>query len=119
MKEQIGPRALLARLKRNLGPYSEEIPELPLLAYRILQGLERQTLPLRWRSEELEQLRREHREHNFRLRALITAIGLVIGGSLTLVVGTSISPAVFPLAHILAIGSFFLGIIILLKAHRY
>ena len=87
MKEQIGPRALLARLKRNLGPYSEEIPELPLLAYRVLQGLERQTLPLRWRSEELERLRLEIRQHQARVQALLTGGSMILGGILVLIGG--------------------------------
>ena len=87
MKEQIGPRALLARLKRNLGPYSEEIPELPLLAYRVLQGLDRQTLTLRWRSEELERLRLEVRQHHARVQTLLAGSGLILGGTLLLIGG--------------------------------
>ncbi len=87
MKEQIGPRALLARLKRNLGPYSEEIPELPLLAYRVLLGMERQTLPIRWRSEELEQLVLEIRNHQARNRGLIVGSSLILSGTLIMVFG--------------------------------
>ena len=96
MKEQIGPRALLARLKRNLGPYSEELPELPLLAYRVLQGLERQTLPLSWRSEELELLRRDIRNHNARIRQLAIGASIAISGLLLLLpsLGVIINPAV-------------------------
>ena len=96
MKEQIGPRALLARLKRNLGPYSEEIPELPLLAYRVLLGLDRQTLTLRWRAEELERLRLEVRQHHARVQSLIAGSGLVLGGTLLLIVGPG--PWLAPLA---------------------
>lgn len=87
MKEQIGPRALLARLKRNLGPYSEELPELPLLAYRVLQGLEHQTLAIRWRSDELEQLRLELRHHQRRLRGLLGGTTLIFCGTWLLIFG--------------------------------
>lgn len=87
MKEQIGPRALLARLRRNLGPYSEELPELPLLAYRVLQGLDRQTLTLRWRSEELQRLLLEVRQHHARTQTLIAGGGLILGGTLLLIGG--------------------------------
>ncbi|HPB76636.1 MAG TPA: ubiquinone biosynthesis regulatory protein kinase UbiB, partial [Chromatiaceae bacterium] len=87
MKEQIGPRALLARLRRNLGPYSEEMPELPLLAYRVLQGLDRQTLPIRWRSEEMERLHLEIRNHHARIRDLIVGGSFVLSGTLILLIG--------------------------------
>jgi len=87
MRNQIGPRALLARLRKNLGPYSEELPELPLLATRVLLGIERQSLPLHWHSAELERLRHEMRDHHIRVQALITGIGLIASGTLLLAIG--------------------------------
>ena len=116
MKEQIGPRALLARLKRNLGPYSEEIPELPLLAYRVLQGLDRQTLTLRWRSEELERLRLEVRQHHARLRNLLASGGMIISGTyfLALDPGSWLPP---PVAQV--IGLSLIGFATLLLAMRW
>jgi len=87
MKEQIGPRALLARLKKNLGPYSEELPELPLLAYRVLQGLDHQSLAIRWRSEELEMLRQELRNSHNRSRYHLVSTGLIACGTLILLFG--------------------------------
>jgi ubiquinone biosynthesis protein len=102
MKEQIGPRALLARLKRNLGPYSEELPELPLLAYRVLQGIDRQTLTLRWRSEELDRLRRDLRNHHARIRQLSVGAGMAISGILVLLLslGLIINSAIAPFISI-------------------
>ncbi|MCC7278392.1 MAG: ubiquinone biosynthesis regulatory protein kinase UbiB [Chromatiaceae bacterium] len=103
MKDQIGPRALWARLKRNLGPYSEGMPELPLLAYRVLQGLDRQSLPIRWRSDELDRLRGEIQVHQARVQALIAGAGLVASGTLLLVFGPG--PLIsIPAAQVLAIG---------------
>ena len=87
MKEQIGPRALLARLRRNLGPYSEELPELPLLAYRVLQGLDRETLKIRWRSEDLERLRQQLREHHARIHGLVLGGTLIGSGILLILLG--------------------------------
>lgn len=87
MKEQIGPRALLARLKRNLGPYSEEIPELPLLAYRVLNRLERQSLTVQWRSDELEKIYIEVRRHHNRTQCIILGIGLILFGVFLLALG--------------------------------
>ena len=84
MKDQIGPRALLARLKRNLGPYSEELPELPLLAFRVLHGLEQQTIPIHNRNGELDELRVELRLHSSRIRSLIFGATIAISGFLIL-----------------------------------
>ena len=113
MRAQVGPRALLARLRRNLGPYSEEIPELPLLAYRVLQGLERQTLPIRWRSEELEQLRLELRLHHRRLQGFIGGGSLIASGTWLLIDGSGsllTPPLVLSLALLLiALGGLLLA----------
>lgn len=114
MKEQIGPRALLARLKRNLGPYSEELPELPLLAYRVLQGIDRQTLTLRWRSEELDRLRRDLRNQHAHDRYLMAGASLVISGILILMpsLGFTINPAITPY---ISIGLLVIGIVLLAR----
>jgi len=87
MKEQVGPKAFLARAKKNLGPISEQLPELPILAYRVLSGLEQQRLTVRWRSEELERLRQQIRTGQ---RSNTSAIGggaLMLSGTLLLLFG--------------------------------
>jgi ubiquinone biosynthesis protein len=78
MKEQIGPRALLARLRRNLGPYSEELPELPLLAYRVLHSLERQGKPIDKHTVEVVQMRLELRLQHAKIRSLIAGFSIAI-----------------------------------------
>jgi ubiquinone biosynthesis protein len=40
MKERIGPRAVLKKMQTNWGPFAEQLPDLPLLAYRVLVGIE-------------------------------------------------------------------------------
>jgi len=117
MKDQIGPRALLRRLKKNLGPYSEELPELPLLAYRVLQGLDRQSLAIRWRSDELDSLRHEIRDHHARVQALIAGTGLIASGTLLLVVGPG--PLItYTTAQALAIGLIAVGGLLLAARWR-
>jgi ubiquinone biosynthesis protein len=78
MKDQIGPRALLARLKRNLGPYSEELPELPLLAYRVLHSLERQGKPIDKHTVEVVQMRLELKLQHAKIRSLIAGVSIAI-----------------------------------------
>jgi ubiquinone biosynthesis protein len=87
MKEQIGPKAFLERAKKNLGPLSEQLPELPVLAYRVLSGLEQQKLAVRWRSDELERLRRELRGHQISMLAMIAGGSLIVSGTLLVLFG--------------------------------
>jgi len=103
MKEQIGPRALLTRLKRNLGPYSEEMPELPLLAYRVLRGIERESLPFQWRSADLDRLRHElSDQHALMLRWMRGSLIILVGAFL-LVFGADRIASVFS-NELLAVG---------------
>lgn len=87
MKEQVGPKALLERARKNLGPAAEQLPELPLLAYRVLDGMERQKLAIRWRSDELDRLREETRVYRSQMLAAASGGSLVLSGTLLLVLG--------------------------------
>jgi ubiquinone biosynthesis protein len=87
MKEQMGPRAFFERARKNLAPLSEQLPELPVLAYRVLSGLERQTLAVRWRCDELERLRREVGRGQGRTAGAAGGGSLILGGVLLLVLG--------------------------------
>ncbi|MEJ2326818.1 MAG: ubiquinone biosynthesis regulatory protein kinase UbiB, partial [Chromatiaceae bacterium] len=87
MKEQVGPKAILDRAWRNLGPFSEQLPELPLLGYKVLSGLEHQTLAVRWRSDELELLRREMRAHRSQMLAAFGGGALILSGTLIIILG--------------------------------
>ena len=78
MKEQIGPRALLARLKRNLGPYSEQLPELPLLIYRIMQRNDHNNHHMNMQLAALASLRSDIRNRYKRIRFLFTSLLLAI-----------------------------------------
>jgi ubiquinone biosynthesis protein len=108
MKEQIGPKAFLERARKNLGPASEQLPELPLLAYRVLDGLERQNLAIRWRSEDLERLREESRGHRSQMVTAISGGSLVLSGTLILVLGPG-TTLTLPAAQILAGACFAVG----------
>jgi len=87
MKEQIGPKAFLKRAVANLAPVSEQLPEVPMLAYRILDGLDRQKLLIRWRSDELERLRTDMRRSYARTTGAIGGGSLILSGTLLLLLG--------------------------------
>ena len=91
MKAQVGPRALLTRLRRNLGSYSEELPELPLLVYRVLHNVERQILPIHKHRGELDQMRVELLLHYTRIRSSIFGATIAVSGFLIFL--SSLSPS--------------------------
>lgn len=86
MRERIGFKALFTRARANFGPFAEQLPEAPLLAYRVLAGLEQAQRDARLRREEQERQQREIRER----RALVAAVGgaaLLICATLLLTLG--------------------------------
>jgi ubiquinone biosynthesis protein len=87
VKERVGPKAFLARTRKNLGPLSEHLPDLPLLAYKVLSGLEREQLAIQWKSEELHRLRKEMRAHQSLILSGIGGGTLILSGTLLLVFG--------------------------------
>ncbi len=78
IKTQVGPRAFAKRLKAGLPEASEQLPEVPRLAYRVLNDAANGRLELQWQSRQLDALRDELREANRR------TVGAVGGGSLLL-----------------------------------
>ena len=89
MAQQVGPRAFLRRIKETLPQISEDLPELPLLAHRVLRKAVDGQLKVQWQSEQLEQIRDEIRIGQQRGRATMA------GGSLTLagILSVGILPA--------------------------
>lgn len=117
MKDQIGPKAFLDRARKNLGPASEQLPELPLLAYRVLDGLERQSLALHWRSEDLQRLREETRTYRTQMLAAVGGSTLILSGTGLLVFGPGQMLTV-AFAEGLAIGLYVVGGLLLTSVLR-
>ncbi len=82
MSEQLGARALLRNLRETAPAWSNTLPELPLLAHRVLELASTGKLQLEWRSEELRRLRREVRRANRRTVGAITGSGLLLSAAL-------------------------------------
>ena len=81
IKQQVGPRAFVNRIKQGLPLFSEQLPEIPHLAYRVLKDADEGKLKIQWESEELKQLQLQvQRNHKLMLSA-ITAGSLLIAGS--------------------------------------
>jgi ubiquinone biosynthesis protein len=117
MRDQVGPKAFLARTRKNLGAVSEQLPELPLLAYRVLDALDRRSLTIRWRSDELDRLRAETRSHRTQVITAVAGGALVLSGTWILVLGPGqILTVAF--AKALAIGFYVAGGLLLSFAWR-
>jgi ubiquinone biosynthesis protein len=87
MKEQIGRRAFIGKLRKNLPEIAEHLPDLPKKLNKIIDEAASGRLQLKWKSDELERLRKQlHNNH----RNTITSISggtMLLSGSLLLVFG--------------------------------
>jgi len=82
MSEQVGPKAFLRRVKDTLPQISEDLPEVPLLAHRVLRRAVDGELEIKWKSEQLEQIRDEIRTGNHRTQLSLAGATLTLGGIL-------------------------------------
>ena len=82
MSEQVGPKAFLRRVKETLPQISEDLPEVPLLAHRVLRKAVDGELEIQWKSEQLEQIRDEIRTGNQRTQLSLAGATLTLGGIL-------------------------------------
>ncbi|MGB5541337.1 MAG: ubiquinone biosynthesis regulatory protein kinase UbiB [Gammaproteobacteria bacterium] len=81
MSEQLGARALLRNIRDNVPAWSNTMPELPMLAHRVLEQASTGKLQLEWRSGELRRLRREVRHANRRTIGAITGSSLLLSAA--------------------------------------
>ena len=78
MSEQIGPRAALRSIRRELPNLVTLVPELPTLAHQMLYRLKNDELVIRTRDREIAALRRQMAASGRRTRRLVGGLGLVV-----------------------------------------
>ncbi len=78
MNEQIGPRAALRAIRRELPNLATLAPEMPALAHQLLYRLKNDELVFRIRDQEVEQLRQQLAESASQTRRLVTGLGLLL-----------------------------------------
>ncbi len=93
LSEQVGPKAFLRRVKESLPEASEQLPEIPRLAYRVLKNAEEGKLRLNWHSEELSALRREMKQEQRRTRQSIGGSALIVSAAVLAGLGSSLVSA--------------------------
>lgn len=82
MSEQVGPKAFARRVRDSLPQLSEDLPEVPLLAHRVLRKAVDGELSIRWESKQLDEIRDEIRGGNARRQLGIVGGSLLIAGIL-------------------------------------
>ncbi len=93
LSEQVGPKAFLRRMKESLPEASEQLPEIPRLAYRVLKNAEEGKLRLNWHSEELSALRRDMKLEQRRTRQSIGGSALIVSAAVLAGLGSSLISA--------------------------
>jgi ubiquinone biosynthesis protein len=84
LSEQLGMRALVNGMKKNLPFIAEHLPDLPQLAFRALDRIANDELRVESRSRQIDELKREIRRANRRnIRAIIGG-SFVVSASIVL-----------------------------------
>jgi len=82
MSEQMGPRAAVKSIRRDLPKWGTIIPEIPLLAHEFLRRLRDDELVIKTQSDEIRQLRREMGTNHRRLFFCIVGSVLILGATI-------------------------------------
>ena len=78
MNEQIGPRAAIKAIRRELPNLATLAPEMPGLAHQLLYRLKNDEMIIRTRDQEVENLRIEIKRSGQRTRGLIAGFGILL-----------------------------------------
>jgi len=84
LSEQLGTRALIKGLKKNLPYIAEHLPDLPQLAFKALDRIANDELRVELRSRQIDDLKREIRQANRRNIRTIIGGSFVISASIIL-----------------------------------
>ena len=82
LSEQLGPRSLLKNIKDSIPAWSNNLPEMPVLAHRLLEQATSGKLQVEWTSRDLKRLRNEVRRANRRNFNAILGTGLLISAAI-------------------------------------
>ena len=86
-RDQVGPRAAVRALRRELPNFFTLAPELPGLAHQVLHRLKNDQLMLHTRDREIAGLRRQIATGQRHIGRVIIAVGLLLGALLVFITG--------------------------------
>jgi len=90
MSEQIGPRAAIKAIRRELPNLATMAPEVPALAHQLLNRIKNDEMIFRTQDREIQMLREQMQTSARQTRSLVSGIGLIV---LAVVLGASASPS--------------------------
>jgi ubiquinone biosynthesis protein len=106
MSEQIGRRAFIGKLKKNLPLITENLPDLPNKLNKIIEDAATGQLTLQWQSDELKQLTKQLKRNHLNIISTISGSAMLLSGSLLLVFGSGgLLPVTFATALGLGLGA--------------
>ena len=82
LSEQMGVRALINGVKNNAPFMAEHLPEIPPLAYKLLEKMANDKMQIEWKSQQLEEIKNEIKHANGRQVKAISGAGLLVSASL-------------------------------------
>ena len=88
MSEQIGRRAFIGKLRKNLPLIAENLPDLPNKLNKIIDDAAAGHLQLQWKSDELESLKKQMQRNHLNTVSTVSGSAMLLSGSLLLVFGT-------------------------------
>jgi ubiquinone biosynthesis protein len=92
MASQVGPRAFFGRLRATAPQLSEQLPQLPLLAYKLLKTVDQERALSIRQGQELQRINRDLQESNRKLMSTIAGAACVLAGSMLLATAAPASP---------------------------
>lgn len=112
MDEQVGTRAFIRGVRRQLPLWAEKLPELPMLVHEALMERKQEHVQLKHLSQEMLQLRRELKQQHERNTFIITGSALLICASIILSLETRVLWNLPTLGTLLGL----IGVVLLLLA---
>ncbi|MCF6322877.1 MAG: ubiquinone biosynthesis regulatory protein kinase UbiB [Gammaproteobacteria bacterium] len=82
MDENIGGRAFVSSMKRNVPLWLDRLPEMPVLLHDVLQQARDGELKVEWQSKELRKIERTLLDSNRRLYAAIVGSALIVSAAI-------------------------------------
>lgn len=88
MKDQVGARALVSQLKQEIPQWGEKLPQLPLLAHKVMKQAAEGNLSLKLHAKDLEQIKQEIRGTTAQRNKTLAGSSILITSAIILTTGS-------------------------------
>ena len=93
-KQQVGPKATFNKVRKQIPDWAEQLPELPGLVHHILSDASQGELEVRWKSQQLDELRQQMQRNHRRSMAATTGGALVVSATVLLALNGIAAPPI-------------------------